>query len=273
MPLREPGVELRPACATHVERPPDRLGCLALRRGVVLKEAPRIEGVDADGREHDVVELAGPELFGPLLLLNEAAVEPGNRLERRLHEVVAAGHRSLHARRAEPAESGQNAERDGVAGLPARKPRPAAVAVPQRLEPVERGLRFVVGSRRVEQERDSGPGLLLVDRVSDPRGLCEERLHKIGVLFQGALQSASFSFGRSPLPLLEDLADPRVARGEVPGEAVGIEPREERLGALVGLLHDRRQREHGIPGRVRGRLHDERLAADVGAGTLHETVD
>ena len=273
MSLREPGVELHPALPTHVERPPDRLGCLSLRWGVILKEAPRIERVDADGREHDVVQFACPELFGPLLLLDESAVEPGNRLERRLHEVVATGRRGLHARHAEPAEPRQDAERDGVAGLPTRKPGPAAVTVPQRLEPVERGLRFVVGSRRVKQERDAGPGLLLIHRVADPRGLGEQRLHEIGVLLEWALQGASFSCGSGPLPLLEDLADPRVARGEMPGEAVGVEPRKEGLGALVCLFHDRRQREHGIPGRIRGCLHDERLAADVGAGTLYETVE
>ena len=255
--LREPGVELHPALAAHVKRPLDCRCRLALWWRVGREEAPRIECVDADGRQHDVVLLAGPELFRATLLLDEPSVEPGNRLERRLHEVVATGHCCLHARRAEPAEAGEDAERDRVAGLPAGKPGPAAVAIAQGLQPVERGLGFVVGSRRVKEERDAGPGLLLVDRVADPGRLGEQRLHEVGVLFQRALQGDSFSCGRSPLPLLEDLADPRIARGEVPREAVGIEPREERLGALVGLLHDRRERQHGVPGRIRGRLHDE----------------
>ena len=59
----------------------------------------------------------------------------------------------------------------------------------------------------------------------------------------------------------------------MPREAVGVDPREERLYALVGLLHQRWQCEHGIPGWVRRGLHDERLALEVAARTLDEPVE
>ncbi|MFN9938010.1 MAG: hypothetical protein ACK56I_00915, partial [bacterium] len=104
-----------------------------------------------------------------------------------------------------------------------------------------------------------GPRLLLVHRVANPRRLGEECLHEVGILFERAFQ------GRRPLPLLEHPGDSRIARGQVPGERVGVQSREERLGALVGLLRDRGEREDRVPRRVRHGLHDERLALDRGA--------
>ena len=249
VPLRPPA-ELHPGLSAHIEPPADRFGGLVFRRSVCLKEAPREEGIGSSRREHGILDLLGPPP-----LLDKPAVEPGQRRHRRLDVDRYAGG-------PQATEAGDDRERDGIAGAAPGKPRPAAVAVPQRLEPFKGRPHLVLGPRGIEEQSDPGPGLPLVHGVADPRRFREQRLHKVGVLFERARE------GVGALPLLKDLRDPRVGRGHVAGVGVGIEPGEERLDALVVLLHQAGQGEHAIPCRVRRRLHDERLAPDLCASRL-----
>ena len=254
VPLRTAVVDLHPAFLAHVEPPGVGVGRRPGEWHVFREEAAGIEREGADRGEHGFLHLLRPPL-----LLDEPAVEPRHRAHRRLHV-------DLDAARPQPAEAGDDPERHRIARAPSREPRPAAVGVAERVEPRERRLHFVRRAIRVEQERNPGPSLLLIHRLAHPRRLGEERLHQVGALFQRALQ------GLRALPLLEHLRDSRVTGGEVPREAVGVEPREQRLRALVALLHDRRQGKHGIPGRIRRRLDHERLALDR-VGRLREPLD
>ena len=254
VPLRAPVIDLHPAFLAHVEPPGVRLGRRAGERHVFLEETPGVEREGADRREHGFLHLLRPPL-----LLDEPVVEPRHRAHRRLHV-------DLDAARPQPAEAGDDPERDRVARAPSREPRPATVGVAERVEPGERRLHLVRRAIGVEQECDPGPGLLLIHRLAHPRRLGEERSHEVRVLLQRALQ------GLRALPLFEHLRDPRVTGGEVPRKRVGVEPREQRLNALVARLHNRWQTEHGIPGRIRRRLDHERLALDR-VGRLREPLD
>ena len=258
-------VELHPRSTPDVERPRDRLGRGSVGGRILGEKTPRIEGVDADRGEHHVVGLVTEPLQGELLLLDEPAVEPREVPQRRLH----VDHVTRHARHPQPAEAGDDAEGDRVARAAAGKPRPAAVVVPQAFETIER--RAHLGHRpvRVEGQRDPRPCLPLIDGVAHPRRLRQERLHEPGVPLERALEHRAT--GESPL--LEHAADARVARREMPGQRVRVEPREERLRALVGLLRDRGEREDGVPRRIGHGLHDERLAADRGARARGQALE
>ena len=208
VPLRAAMVDLHPALLAHVEPPGVGLRRRAGEWHVFVEETAGVEREGADRREHGL-----PHLLRPVLFLDEPIVEPGDRSHRRLHV-------DLDAARPQPAEAGDDPERDRVARAPSREPRPATVGVAERVEPGERRLDLVRRAIGVEQERDPGPGLLLVHGLAHPRRLGEERSHEIRVLLQWALQ------GLRALPLFEHLRDPRVTGGEVPRERVGIQPRE-----------------------------------------------
>ena len=218
VPLRPPA-KLHPGLPGHVEAPADRLGRRPVGGRVFLEETPREEGVGARGREHRVVDLVGP-----LFLLKKPTIEPGQRRHRGLHV-------DRHAIGPQTAEASDDRERDRIARTAPGKPRPAAIAVPQRLQPFKGRPHLVLGPRGVEEQPNPGPGLPLIHRVAHPRRFREQRLHEVGVLLERTLQ------GSGALPLLEDLRDPRVGRGHVAGIRVGIEPGEKRLDALVVLLH------------------------------------
>ena len=68
------------------------------------------------------------------------------------------------------------------------------------------------------------PRLALVDCLTHPRRLGEERLHELRVLFERALER--LLAWRRIAPLFEDRRDPLVGAGDVAGPGVGVEPRE-----------------------------------------------
>ena len=182
-----------------------RLGCLALGRRVLCEEAAGIEGEGADRREYHLFGLAAPDLQGSLSLLDQAAVEPRQRCQRRLDI-------DRHACRPQPAKAGDDAERHRVAGRSPGKPRPATVAIAKRFQAGQRRRGFVRRAGGVEEERDPGPSLALVDRLADPRRLGKERPHEVGIFFERAFQRVG------AFPLGEDPLDPGIAGGDMPRE-------------------------------------------------------
>ena len=81
VPLRATGIQLHPRFLANIETPSKSGRGLPLRRRVFLEEASGVEGVSTDGSQHDVVQLSRPYFFSPLLLLDQPAVEPRDRLQ------------------------------------------------------------------------------------------------------------------------------------------------------------------------------------------------
>ena len=153
-----------------------------------------------------------------------------------------------HATGAQSAEARHNRERDAIAGAAAGEPRPATVAIAKILEPGKGGLHFIFSAGGIKQEGNSGACLAFIDSITHPRCLSQQRLDQISVSFEWTFQCIG-SF-----PLRKDLGNLRIAGSDVPGKAVGIQTRKQRLRAFVALFHDRWQRQYGIPSRIGSRL-------------------
>ena len=77
------------------------------------------------------------------------------------------------------------------------------------------------------------------------------------------------SLGLERSPCLEDFGDFRVACSDVLCEAIGIEAIEGLFAAIVGILHQVRESQDGIPSGLRGHLQGQRLVLNrVGVGRV-----
>ena len=252
MPLRAAGIDLHPGFLCNAKPGIDRRRGLALRGHVGGEETARVEGQRQSRVDRRLPSFSFFRFIPPL---DKLTIEPGERGERRLNVEIDPGG-------AEPAEACEDRERHRRAGASAGEPGPAAVAGPHSFEaPQRRGL-LVSRTVGVEEEADAVARFALADRLAHPRRLGEERLHELRVLVQRALERLLPWGGIAPL--LEHCRDPLVGAGDVAGPGIRVEPREERLDALVGRLGDRRQSEDGIPGGIGCCLDDKRLAGDRG---------
>ena len=145
-------------------------------------------------------------------------------------------------------------ERDVLIAAAAGEPRPQAVAPVAsavslyKVRPISSLSRFS-SNRMPTFLRAWTLGLGL----PDPRRLLQGHGLEVLVLLQRAVQR-----GRA-LPQVEDPADLGVGVGDVAGQGVGVEPVEDLLAALVGILHQVRQGHHRVPRRLRDHLHGQAL--------------
>ena len=245
MGLRLAVGQRQPMLAGLAEEVIDRL--LGLRGdGPVFQEEAAAVEIKRDRRAEVIVVLVAvaEDLAVDLV---DPAVQPGQRLEGRLHV-------ELHAQVPQAAETGGDVERDVIVRRAAGEPRPGPVLILAFGQFLQRPGRLVVEPVVLEEDAHVPPGLALGLGLADPgRFLQQDRLEVL-VLLQRAVQG-----GRAP-PLLEDAMDLRIAVGDVPGQGVGIQPIERLLVALVGILHQVGQGHDRVPRRVRDHLHRQALA-------------
>ena len=116
-------------------------------------------------------------------------------------------------------------------------------------------LRVGLAIEAVDIEKDSyiSSGLGFSLGISEPRSFFEQDRLDVLVFAQRRFES----LGLEGSPSLEDFGDFRVARGDVPCEAIGIETVEGLLAAIVGILHEIGECQDGIPSGLRGHLQGQ----------------
>ena len=224
-----------------VERPLVRLA-----NGPILQiKTPAIK-IERDGRIEIVIFLR--------LVLDDAVVpfcnpvvEPAKCFDRLANRHV------LDAEMAQPRKAGRDVQRDVVVAAAARHPRPAAVGVLRAGKLLKQPLGLGVEPVFVEQNTDVAAGLAFGFGLAHPRRLEQQQAFEFLVFLERTVERVG------AFPQVEHAADARIGLGDVTGKRVGVKPVERLLGAVVRVLHQVGQGEHGVPSGIGRHLHGERL--------------
>ena len=177
-------------------------------------------------------------------------IEPGERLDREADIHI------FDAEMPQPGEASGDVERDVIVAAAAGHPRPTAVGVLCLGELLEQPFCVGVEAVFVKQYADVAPGLAFVLGLSHPRRFEQEQTLEVLVFLERTIERVG------ALPQVEHTPNAWVGVGDVRGERVGVQPVETLLGALVRILHQVGQGEHGVPGGVGCHLHGERLVLE-----------
>ena len=233
----------------------------AAERGPVLARLAGevVEGDLAAGIERLVLEEEGPqvelerdrlvEVLLVAVLRTDVLVALGHRGIERSQRFQSRGDVGFHAQRPQAREAGGDVARDVGVAATAGEPRPQAIATLHGGQFGERLLQLAVHVVVIEKQADAAARFRLAGRLTQPRRLFQHDAVDVGVLGQRTVERLP---GR--LPLIEDLAHLRIGFRDVPGEGVGVVAVEGLLRALVGELHQVRQRHHRVPCRLRDDL-------------------
>ena len=159
---------------------------------------------------------------------------------------------------AQAPEPGGDVQSDVILPPPAGEPGPGTVGQLHFGKLLQGPVGFEVEPVVVEENPDIPARLAFGLRLAQPGGFLDQHALEVLIFLERAVER------RRAAPLREDAVNLRIGVGDVARQGIGVEPVESLLRAFVRILHQVRQRQHGVPGGIRHHLDGEALLAQRG---------